>query len=410
MYSFSFQTTEGNNALDNNKGTERETSSAQIKFYLDLCTQRNVEPKNYLNMNYNQLDKEIKELKSFYPASQSQKDLIIKKIESLTKAGVNIKTPDLTKLTGGRQGSASKLIEKLIQMEKEITITLPPSEYQLKFMVNMFLCPDVGFEEYGIERKIPINHLESYSSDVNYEEQTANQLWRKPTPEEFAEMIKRKMNKSQASKFIDKYKVEFSKWKESRIKIEQMKYIRTLEERLSNTTSTNAIEFAVDIDGNIEEVVTQVKDKAKQWSPEGYTPLEEIELLQFSSVEASKYITILEKDLKRKESNEDNNIEIMFDDNNEKMRNKGEEVYNKEQFEKLKDLIFKLEALAGYETGLHEKITSLLAEDINSEETKKEIMDFMNNLIANDCISFDNLLEMVDKVDIAKQLLLENEY
>ena len=221
-----------------------------------------------------------------YPASEPQIQIIKDKIESLSKMGVNINAPDFSKLTGGRTGTASTLIESLIEMERQYNDVLPPSEAQLQFLVSMYLCPDIPFEEnFEIKRKLDLGEG----------------MWRKLTPEEFAEEIKSKMKKRDASAFIDAHRGVFHTWKTTRIRPEQFKYIRQLEERMRDLSSPSAIEWCVDEEGNLVQVSKAKVDKSKDYNPTGYIPLEDMELLMFSVEQASQYIDMLKSEQGRKD-------------------------------------------------------------------------------------------------------------
>lgn len=94
------------------------------------------------------------------------------------ETGVDITNELIKKLTGGKDGSASKLIEQLLDRKRKMGNLLPPTEAQIKFLVDMFLCPDIPFEEFDIKKKRKI-------SDDTYVLMT---------PAEFAEEVKAKIH------------------------------------------------------------------------------------------------------------------------------------------------------------------------------------------------------------------------
>ena len=362
----------------NVKGTARLATENQIKFYSDLCAQRNLQPQeDVANLSYAEVSSLIEELKKHTPPSQSQIELIERKILNLQSMEILINLPDTSKLTGGKEGSASKLIETLMQLEAKHIETAPPSENQLSFMVNMYLCPDVNFEEYGIARRITLEE----------------NLWRKLTPQEFADEIIKKMNRKEASKFIDKHRGTFHIWKSTRIKIEQEKYIRTLEARLSDTSVPTPTEWVVDIEGNLIQQTTKTEH-----SPSGYTPLDELELKMLSAEEAGKYIDILKSELERKELYRfggSDNIDITF----ESLRRNDKE----EEYKALKEIMFKIEAVAGYEDeDLHKTPAYLIA---GEKEGKDKIKEVIQDLLKRDAITKEGMIELCKKSSIMQEIL-----
>lgn len=393
-FSFNFNNTNQPESTRTSSTTSRTTTERQIQYYLDLCVQRRIPPKNYIIMNYDELAKEITELKNFYPASENQVKMINDKVALLSTLGCTINPPDFTKLTGGREGSASRLIEHLINLERQYNANQPPSESQLIFLVNMYLCPDIPFERFNITKRVELE----------------GGLWRACTPDEFAQQITVKMKKTEASAFIDEHRGIFHTWKQTRVRPEQQRYIRELEARMSNTSSPSVLEWSVDQEGNLIQVKKKV-DKAKEYSPNGYTPLDEMQLQMFSIEEASKYIDILKSELGRKELykfGEVSDTSLTF----ESIRKpKTEDECNANQYKALQDLMFKLEAVAGYnDEELHDSVTSLLFEEgINDEKLKQQklkIKEFMLQLVEEEYISFEGMIELCKESEIAQRIML----
>ena len=408
VFSFNF-----NRNGDYNKSEGNETrlaTTAQKNFYVDLCIQRGITPKDTSKMSYEDLDVEIKALRNSYPASDNQKAKITELIAQLNEIGINVKPLDekeLNKLTGGRNGTASALIESLIKLLSENTDKMKPTDKQLEVIVSWFLCPDVPFEDYGITRKVPIEHLESYSSDLPYEEQTAQQLWRKPTPDEFAELIVQKFNRADASAFIDKYRSAFFTWKQSRCTAKQKEYIRSLEARLCDTSTTKEITFSIDAEGNINKVESHKPQH--DYNPQGYQPLSDDELDMMSVDDASKYIEILNSEIENKSLYKFN---YQQDETLELLRKPEGYAKQIEEFQNLNDLMYAFEALAGYnDDDLHECATELVTnKEITTEDVEQKrsyIRDFMVNLLKNNCIDFAELTKMCEKSTTAQNILLD---
>ena len=378
--SFSFTnfntSTPGN---ENNGNNTRKPTASQYNFYTDLCKQRNIKILPLENFaSFEELDAKIKEIRSFFPASVAQKELVKTKVNNLLSMGVNIAMPDVEKLTGGKNGTASKLIESLIELENQHKDKMLPSDAQLQYIVNMFLCPDVEFEEYGINKKINLE----------------DGKWRYMTPEEFVEEIKEKLNRREASKFIDKNKGAFNEWRATRIRPEQQRYIRILEDRIAEKETPVEIKWIINDKGEMEmqKIYDTSEDNTKIWR------LTEMQLMQFSVDDASKYIEILTSELSRKEESSSEETPQI------------EEKKAKEDFEALQELLFHLEAIAGYEVPeLHELTTSLVTEDYETEEVKKikeEIHNFMVSLIEQDAIDLPGLVELCKDSPTAQRILL----
>lgn len=395
-FSFTNFTSTGS-AKYNSDSSTRKPTERQIQYYMDLCVQRKVAPQNYTAMTYDEVGALIEELRKFYPASENQIKMIKDKLELLSTMGVAINAPDYSKLTGGREGTASALIEGLISMERQYTDKMPATDSQLQFMVSMYLCPDVPFESFEIARKVDLG----------------DGMWRKFTPEEFAEEIKSKMNKRDASAFIDANRGAFHTWKQTRVRPEQVKYIRQLEDRMANLTPTSVIEWAVDEEGNLVQIQKQVADKSKAYAPTGYTPLDEMELMMFSVEEASKYIDILKSEYERKDLYKYGEVadeSLTF----ESLRKANSVEQQKEnELKELNDLMFKLEAVAGYaDEELHNAVTSLLLEkEVVSEkvqEQRNKIHDFMMELIEDDSATFEGMVELCKNSPIAQEILMKS--
>lgn len=397
--------------FDGNKkvNTQRKASTAQINFYTDLCIQRGVVPKDTSKMLYNELDLEIKTLRNTYPASDNQKTKIVELIVQLNEIGINVKTLDekeLNKLTGGHNGTASILIESLIKLLSENTDKMKPTNKQLETIVSWFYCPDIPFEDYNVSRKVPVKHLESYSSDLPYEEQDTR-LWRKPTPQEFASLIIDKFNKADASQFIDKYRGAFYAWKQTRCTAQQKNFIRELEARLCDTSTQKEITFSIDASGNIQQIKT---NKAQHnYNPQGYQPLSDADLCMMSINDASQYIDLLNNELKDKSLYQYNESPDERLETTRQAKNKKDAEIT--EFNNLNDLMYAFEALAGYDDEeLHECATELVCnKDITDNNTQKKrsyIYNFMMQLLENNCIDIAGLTQMCEKSTTAQKILL----
>ncbi len=398
----------------------RPATAGQIKYYHDLCKQRNIEPQDVNNFTFETMSAEIQRLMKIYPPSPAQVKLINDKVNNLKLIIDNMHFTDeqieelkaneedvvsiiiiglidnnlnldpiMKELTGGRDGTASKLIENLIGVEKQLSNIQEPTEKQIEIMVNMFLCPDVPFESYGISRKIELEEG----------------LWRKPTPEEFAKQIKSTLTKADASKFIDNYRGAFYEWKKTRIRPEQLRYIMELERRLANQSPTTEINEAYTIDGDTIQIG---EHKREYISGTEYVPHTQEQLVQFSIEQASQFIDQLKSELNRRESSSFAELEIEYNDLSASYYNKNEVEI---EYEALKNLMYKLEAIAGYhDEELHEAVGVELIEDDGPEsniKNRKKIREFMKDLLETGSITFDGLMELARDCPTALKILID---
>lgn len=170
-------------------------SPAQLKYYHDLCGQKN-EPIDESLIESKAVKAEIDRIKAlpfFKPCSQAQIDRITELCTAL-----KMPLPNFSKLNGAYGQSASNMIQKLKDMSKNVV--LPISEKQMAMVMQMNFCPDVD----------PIDDVEG-------------------------------MSQKDASEHIAKYKDAFYSWKKDRLSPDQAKLIATLTERLGSPLPYAAI-------------------------------------------------------------------------------------------------------------------------------------------------------------------------
>jgi len=416
-YSFSYRTNE-----PAPKETTTKTAPArpgQYGFYGDLCKQRNITPDPITKFNADTISAAIDKMLKSTPASEKQVAKILEKIEDLKNVLVQMEFTEeqlasfeasesdlvqiiisgilkdnldmdsvLIGLVGGMDGTASKLIQGLIDTQRLFSNQMPPSSPQIEMMVNMFLYPDASFEDYGVERRI---ELESG-------------LWRKPTPQEFAENIEANMTKAEASAFIDKNRGGFYDWRNTRIQPTQASYIRELESRMGNDSKLSVVETATTIEGETVEVPAGKNESIKGSC---YTPFDEYQLMMLSKEQASAHIDMLKAELS---AAKETSLEGTAEDDS-KLRNILDvDKLIKIEYEAFTDLMFSLEAVAGYANDeLHEAATyNLVADDdVETSEANREVVkEFMKELVANGSISFQGLMELCSASVTAQRIVL----
>ena len=395
---YSFDYTSYSTTFDANQ----PQSANQVKVYHDICNRRGIPPQNISKLNFEQTSALIQELTTSIPASKAQLDSITSRIAELQSHGINISITDeeLKSLTGGTDGTADTKIKELIEIKKKYVSEDALTPNQLNHLIKMYLCPDVPFEEYNVPRKYPIDHLESYSSDMDYDEQ-ATQLWRRLTPDEFANEIKKKINKQTASEIISKYGPAFFKWSRSRITKKQINRIRQLEDRMSNITKPRIYEDIFNPQtGQIEQILVSNNEKL---NTNNYTPLEDLDLMQLSVKDASNVIQMLEVEL------EDDTLRTSFVDEGELDKvKKFENIAEQNELEQLTGFLYHLmEDYAGYRD---EELADAPALIDNTKELddagKRKIKQFMLHLISENQISLEELMSKTENISLAKEILL----
>ena len=359
------------------KKNPNPASEKMQKWLLDLSKRHNqaTTAEDIAQMSFTQVRDAIGELQHKpAPASPSQMQKIHETIAELVAHGMNIRISQekLSSLTGGREGTGSKMIEFLLQQKSKLNIVAPASEAQMNTIAEWFLCPDIPFEDFQINKKVMM-------PDVS---PTA---WRFLTPDEFKAELAEGLTRSDASRMIDQYRATFYEWKKSRITKAQMSHIRQLDERLASIESQAEVTFAVDQDGTVIEVSTANKNT---YNPRAHEPLTEHQLMQLSTKEATTLIDQMKKEQMERYASisQDKNQQDLqdkiagFDERTGVGRAKNENDARSNEFHRLSDMIYALEAVAGQESeGLHELIQEVLIDGGgNYEHAKNEIKAFMH--------------------------------
>ena len=362
-------------------------SDARAKYYYDLCVQKGIEGINIYKCTSNdEFDAELSRVRSFRRPSDAQLKLIEQKVENLASMNITVEPP--TELTGGLDGTAGKFIQMLIELEKEHYDEAKPTDAQLQAIVSYFLCPDVAFEDFNISRRIEMD--------------TFPGAWRRPTPQEFAEQIKEKMSRRDASAFIDKFRGSFYEWQKTRIRPEQIKLIRDLEERFKSPNG-RILESAVTIGG---QTFTYTNQKHETPVAE-YVVMDELQIRMMSVEDASRFISMLKAELQNKSLytfGETSDGSATFEEirNNQKNQEESKD-------SELKDLIriaYKLEAVAGYKLPeLHNLIDEITVE-YDGGDNVEPIREIMLSLIDDGSITIGGLSDLFNGNKTAMNILL----
>lgn len=392
--------------LSNNKGTTNQgnTSSAyqprksdkMITYYMDLCRDKKIRPKDINPMTSEQLSKEIEQLRALpYPPSDAQMSKIkelVDEISEIKGKKMKLKEGLLESLTGGRNGTASKLIQTLFEKRKQLNELAHPTEQQIKTLVEWFFCPDIPFEDHGIQKKIYLEKLSYWGTDYSVPEELETRPWRLVTPDEFAKQIKQKLTQQKANEFISAHRGKFYDWKKTRITQNQINTIRNIEKELADLYTYKEVQTAVDIEGEEVEIALYTSRDKRTGMESAYEPLDEAQLIQMSYQEASDWIYKLSSE---RDDDKLRNIGSPFDDSQGELNDKlkkyddsrtrtGEArdllTARTKEYTALNDLLFKLESVVGYaDEELHDLIKESIIDmkDDKSLQTKERIKEFM---------------------------------
>lgn len=225
--------------ISNNVQSTADASEGQMKYYRDLCEQKGevASTKTFTKAEVDVQIKRLKEMPYFKACSEKQ----INRITEDCKA-MNMPLPDFSKLNGAYNGSASKFIQKLNDMKKNMVF--PISDKQTAMIANMQYCPDC----------------------------------------EVVEDIKA-MSSKDASEYISKYKTDFYLWKNSRLTDSQLLTLLTLQCRIEDVSIKDILDSSDSISEKIVAVLPKQSISYQSW-------------IQFDKDNATKQIIQTEKELK----------------------------------------------------------------------------------------------------------------
>lgn len=201
--------------------TSEPATEGQIKYYIDLCEQRRLTP-SASSFTKKEMNVEIQRLLAtpkFIPIKDGQAARITDLCNQMS-----MPLPDFNTLSGAYDGSASKMIQSLIELSKKVK--LPITEKQMILIQNMQLCPDV---------------------------------YETLTDEEIANL-----SKNDAHEYISKFNAKYLEWKKTRLSPAQFQLIETLTERTGHKLEYSAI-MTLDTSAAtkfIEQIQRELKDEA----------------------------------------------------------------------------------------------------------------------------------------------------
>ena len=350
-------------------------SEKMAQYLRDLRTRFSISTEGIEMMTAQQVRAEIDELnKRPMPPSERQLEIVHSTIAELREAGViiNISQEKLSALTGGKDGTASKLIEFLFSKRNEVSVNLPITDAQAETIASWYYCPDIPFEEFNVSKR-------KMRPDIG------EKAWERMTQDEFLAEVKNAFTRQEASKFIDDHREKFFQWKRTRITAQQMNYIRQLDERLANVYAVREIGFAIGENGEIVEV--KQNNSRDRMPTRAHEPLKDEDLMQLSYEEASTLIDQMRYDSSRRfEGYVDNSQQELQDKVSSFSERYGTGVAKtqndamSEELHKLQGLIYKLEAMVGSESPeLHDMVNEVFVHQSHAPEVLVEqLRDFMS--------------------------------
>jgi len=288
--------TEGSSAIKTNLPGEKHYG-----VYIDMCEKRRITPKKINLFTTKSLYAEIAIVKALpYKSSDSQQDMIINLLTEINTIVPNSYKP-LSKesLANLNSAGASSLIERLVGERRNLNEIAPATEDQATKIAGWMFCPDIPWEEYGIELKIYVTKLEYWSTEYDVPEDLEIRPFKAVTVGQLKEQIKRKIKQKEANAMMNKYGSIFYAWSKTRMTDGQILHIRQLEERLCDISVPKQVEIAVDFEGNPIEI--QYGNSRERVYPDGYISLPDHELKQMSKQQATKFVYQLELEVKDKE-------------------------------------------------------------------------------------------------------------
>lgn len=288
--------------------TAKLPSKAHYKVYLDMCVNRRITPKVINLFTTKKLYEEIALVNAMpYKASPDQQEKIVELINEINTIVPDTYVPlSAEALENINSKSASGFITKLIAKRKEFNEFAPATEKQTEDIANYQHCPDIAWEDYGIELKVYIKQLSYWSTEYSVPEDLATRPFRTITRTELIEQIKAKVTQRQANGMMYKYGSIYYKWMKTRITNGQINRIRKLEEDMSDLGVPKQVEIAIDQEGNIHEF--PYASSRERTFPDGYVSLPDSDLRQLSKEQATKLIYQMENEARDKELGRFGNI------------------------------------------------------------------------------------------------------
>jgi hypothetical protein len=341
----------------NQRGTTVTITDGMKKYYMDLCFKKGLVPQDVSNIEYENFQKLLSQVKEFYPASNKQKEKIKSLTEELGIKYIKIgeKTTEINesfinRLRGGTEGSASKLLNHLFKIEREARKDLSPTEGQEKMLIDMFICPDVNFREIGISTCIELEdetnlttvllyndpHARDFQSflthnrDVIVDKEWYGQstkrkdeyclgyievkiatkrLHRMITQEEFKEQLKENVSREVASQFIEKYKNAYYGWNKTRASDRQINFINQLQKRLADLYTPKPIQEKARLVGD-ELIMMDIESSShasydtdqtnNDYEVQSYSVLDKVSLKQLDVEGATKLIQQIQWEISQK--------------------------------------------------------------------------------------------------------------
>lgn len=291
----------------------RYSRQGQINYYLRECAKKGIKPENYEKLTDDELQAQIDYAK--VSASLEQKKLIVSLINEINSFEGHTKMNMYTakQLHDFTFDMARTQIESLIKVRNERRNRASISDNQMKMLFDMFFCPDVDFEGYGIIRWAELFEDDNITPRYTYKQDgTKQRATRQVTEMEFETQIREKLSPDVVNKFIGIHKEAFLEWKKTRLTVGQAKRIRQLEADLKNLYPPQSLGATINSQGELVEAF-RTNDRMSMFNASNaYEALNDAQLRQFTFELADVYIKQLEEERDRKRlHNFTENMEII---------------------------------------------------------------------------------------------------
>lgn len=434
------KSTEATTSFNGTSYQPKPASPQQVKFYLDLCTRKGQQPQQVSNFTAKTIyDENQRLMKLVDVASPNQKQKIRDLHAEINSLGGNLKPLKeefLNTLTGGKEGTASDLIGKMIKRLNKLNVNTEITDAQLETLTNWFLCPDIPFESLILSVETgEVGGVKQYKdvevniSRVNFLEETftdtqgvTRNKWTRMTIAQFQEELKAKLTFSLARQLISKHSTDFYEWKKTLITAKQFEMVRTYEKRLMDLHVPQEVVSGYDFneEGELVEVVVRPRtSKDAYYNPVAYTPLDDMELLQMTKEHAKIYMEQLRSELRDRTKPQESAKELASQELltekhsifNERTRTglaQNEATLQIQKFSETQDMIFRIEAVIGYKLdSIHELVQESV---IIADGTQRETL--INELYNAMTASIDwtkPQYEVIGRVASLSQVCAENE-
>jgi hypothetical protein len=425
-------------------------STAQLTTYYNLCSEKEVAPKDTSSMTSRELSLLIESLiKMPRKATLKQLDMLRDMLQELVNAGIEgIRMPgqafwDKCK---NEQPYCSKWIDDVRALRAKHIEKMPPTEQQIEQLAKMYLCPDICWESVSVQKRETITawNEEGFQTktktvvtetvSIERRIELGDGLWSYMDESQFKEELKKKLTHASASRLIDEFESVYRQWIATRATEVQKQQIRELEGRMANLYVPKMVVVAeteesedtpLDASERLDSLdVPFVSVGSKQYNPVAYQGYTEQQISMLSREEANQYIRILRSELKDREMRAFTGAQELSGDFEDMRTAKDKARARTKEYEALNNFMHGLENAMGYafeyEVEAHDgkkyyTVDSLRHETLrvffnDASEEKQQflrdtILSYMREAVKERAINITRLLFLADRSELASELI-----